>query len=318
VTAAPSVSRPPASKPRRLPGDGAARRGQRLLNASLPVVGIVLGAAVWWAAAAWLVSPSSFLARFAPDEALAALTHLLATGQLWPHLVTSLRRVLVGLVISAAIGIPLGLAVGSLSAFARLTGPVFQFIRMVSPLSWTPLAIILLGVGDAPVYFLIAIGGVWPIALNTSAGVAALDPRWSTVARTLGANRREVLGTVVWPGIRSHVLTGLRLAVGLAWLILVPAEMLGVDSGLGYFVLNTRDRLAYGDLMAAILVIGACGFVIDSAARAAFRERRRRPSASARGPAPAGSEAAGPARAAAHPERSPHPDEPTAPLALYR
>jgi len=107
--------------------------------------------------------------------------------------------------------------------------------------------------------------------------VAALDPRWSTVARSLGASRGEVLWTVVWPGIRSHVLTGLRLAVGLAWLILVPAEMLGVDSGLGYFILNTRDRLAYGDLMAAILVVGACGFVIDSAARWAFRERRRRP-----------------------------------------
>jgi NitT/TauT family transport system permease protein len=86
-----------------------------------------------------------------------------------------------------------------------------------------------------------------------------------------------VLRTVVWPGIRSHVLTGLRLAVDLAWLILAPAEMLGVDSGLGYFILNTRDRLAYGDLMAAILAVGACGFVIDSAARWALRARRRRP-----------------------------------------
>lgn len=161
------------------------------------------------------------------------------------------------------------------TAFARLSGPVFQFIRMVSPLSWTPLAIILLGVGDAPVYFLIAIGALWPIALNASAGVAALDPRWGMVSRSLGATPAEVLRTVVWPGIRPHVLTGLRLAVGLAWLILVPAEMLGVDSGLGYFTLNTRDRLAYGDLMAAILVIGACGFAIDSAARWAFRERRR-------------------------------------------
>jgi hypothetical protein len=97
-----------------------------------------------------------------------------------------------------------------------------------------------------------------------------------------------VLRTVVWPGIRPHLLTGLRLAVGLAWLILVPAEMLGVDSGLGYFILNTRDRLAYGDLMAAILVIGACGFVIDSAARWAFHERRRGPSFSGMSPAHSG------------------------------
>jgi len=269
----------PASRPP-LSAGGAARPGRRrLLDVALPALGVALGALVWWAAVAWLVPASSFLARFAPDKALAALAHLLATGALWPHLATSLQRVLVGLTVSAAIGLPLGLAIGSLPAFAGLTGPVFQFIRMVSPLSWTPLAIILLGVGDAPVYFLIAIGGLWPIALNTSAGVAALDPRWSTVARSLGASRGEVLRTVVWPGIRSHALTGLRLAVGLAWLILVPAEMLGVDSGLGYFILNTRDRLAYGELMAAILVVGACGFVIDSGARWALRERRRRPPA---------------------------------------
>ncbi len=251
------------------------RRGPHPPDLLLQVTGIAIALALWWACTALLIPPTSFLARFAPDKALAALLHLLAGGQLWPHLLTSFRRVAVGLAISAAIGIPLGLAVGSLPAFAKLSGPIFQLIRMVSPLSWTPLAVILLGVGDAPVYFLIAIGGVWPIVLNTSAGVAALDPRWLTVGRSLGANRWELLATIVWPGIRPHVLTGLRLAVGLAWIILVPAEMLGVDSGLGYFVLNTRDRLAYSDLMAAILVIGACGFLVDSAAHWAFSERRR-------------------------------------------
>jgi NitT/TauT family transport system permease protein len=189
-------------------------------------------------------------------------------------------------VVGLVFGIPLGLAVGSLPVFARTSGPIFQFIRMVSPLSWTPLAIIVLGVGDAPVYFLIAVACVWPIALNTSAGVAALDPRWLTVGRSLGANRWELLRTIVWPGIRPHVLTGLRLAVGVAWVILVPAEMLGVNSGLGYFVLNTRDRLAYADLTAAILVVGACGFLIDSLARWLFRERRRPRAATPRAAAP--------------------------------
>lgn len=222
-----------------------------------------------------LVPSTSFLARFAPDKTFVALVNLLASGQLWPHVFTSIRRVVVGLAIAAAVGLPLGLAVGSLPLFARASGAVFQFVRMVSPLSWTPLAIILLGVGDRPVYFLIAIGCVWPIVLNTSAGVAALDRRWVTVGRSLGANRWEVLRTIVWPGIRPNVLTGMRLAVGLAWIILVPAEMLGVSSGLGYFVLNTRDRLAYADLMAAILVIGVCGFLIDMLARAAFADRRR-------------------------------------------
>lgn len=295
-------SRPLSTAGAPLAREGAARRGRWLLDIALPTAGVAMVVAVWWAAGTWLVPSASFLARFAPDKALTALARLVATGELWPHLITSLRRVLVGLAISGAIGIPLGLTIGSLRAFARLTGPVFQFIRMVSPLSWTPLAIILLGVGDAPVYFLIAVGGVWPIALNTSAGVAALDPRWSRVARSLGANRAEVLRTVVWPGIRPHVLTGLRLAVGLAWLILVPAEMLGVDSGLGYFILNTRDRLAYGDLMAAILVIGACGFVLDSAARWAFRERRPGPSFSGLSPAHSGLKRPDGRRAARHSE----------------
>ena len=275
------VGRPHAA-PRRVSPQGPrrpalARLRRAAFRLALPAAGLLAAVALWWVGTASLVPPHSFLARFAPDKALAALVHLLATGQLWPHLFASFRRVLVGLAISAAVGIPLGLAVGSLPAVARLTGPVFQFIRMVSPLSWTPLAIILLGVGDAPVYFLIAAGGVWPIVLNTSAGVAALDRRWLTVGRSLGANRWELLQTIVWPGIRPNVLIGLRLAVGLAWIILVPAEMLGVDSGLGYFILNTRDRLAYPDLMAAILVIGCCGFLIDGAARWAFTERRRAP-----------------------------------------
>lgn len=254
-----------------------AARGQRLLTVvGLPVAGIVLFLALWWLALTLFVPSGSFLARFAPDLTFSALVNLVVSGQLWPHIIASLRRVVIGLLLSAAIGIPLGLAVGGLPLLARATGPVFQFIRMVSPLSWTPLAIILLGVGDSAVYFLITIGGVWPIVLNTSAAVAALDRRWITVGRSLGANRWEIGGTIVWPAIRPNVLTGLRLAVGLAWIILVPAEMLGVDSGLGYFILDTRDRLAYPELMAAIIVIGLCGFAIDSVTRWLFRERRTR------------------------------------------
>ena len=267
---APGVETPPSLAAR------APRNWRRTaLNVALPLAGILVVVATWWLCTAVLAPRGSFLSRFAPDRTATALVRLLATGQLWLHLLTSLRRVLVGLAISAAIGVPLGLAVGSLPLLNRATGPTFQFVRMVSPLSWTPLAIILLGVGDRPVYFLIAIGCVWPITLNTAAGVAALDPRWLTLARSLGATRWETLRTIVWPGVRAHVLTGLRLAVGLAWIILVPAEMLGVNSGLGYFALNTRDRLAYDDLMASILVIGACGFMIDAAARRALSGRSR-------------------------------------------
>lgn len=249
----------------------------RLARLGLPVLGVLLFIGLWWLGTVVLTPPTSFLARFAPDRSATALIQLLISGEVWPHLLASLRRVAIGLALSAVLGLPLGLAVGTSWVTARLSSALFQFIRMVSPLAWTPLAIVCFGVGDSAVYFLIAIGGIWPIVLNTSAAVAALDRRWLMVGRSLGANRWELLLSIIWPGIRPNVLTGLRLAVGLAWIILVPAEMLGVDSGLGYFILDARDRLAYGELMAAIVIIGLCGFLIDSAARRLFTERRARP-----------------------------------------
>lgn len=145
---------------------------------------------------------------------------------------------------------------------------------MISPLSWMPLAVVLFGLGSAPVVFLVAMACVWPIALNTAAGVRGLDERWVMVARSLGASRWEIARTVLWPAVRPAVLTGIWLAVGLAWVVLVPAEMLGVDSGLGYFMLDTRDRLAYGEMMTAILLTGIIGLALDAAARAVLRDWR--------------------------------------------
>ena len=242
---------------------------------ALGVAGLVAFVVLWWAVIVVLVPPDSFLARFAPLEAFASLGQLLSSGQLTEHVAASLRRIAVGLALAAAIGIPLGLAIGSIHALGLASGPVFGFVRMISPLAWTPLAIIMFGVGDAPVYFLIAIGAIWPIVLNTSAGVAGLERGWLLVAHSLGGTRWEVVRHVVWPGVRSQLLTGLRLATGLAWIILVPAEMLGVDSGLGYFILDARDRFAYDELVAAIIVIGALGFAIDLIARRLFTARRR-------------------------------------------
>jgi len=185
------------------------------------------------------------------------------------------KRIFVGVSIAAAVGVPLGLALGGVRWFSLTAGPVAGFIRMISPLSWTPLAIILFGVGDRPVYFLVAIGAVWPIALSTAAGVASLERQWLVLGRSLGATRLELMRTVVWPGIRADVLTGLRLGTGTAWIILVPAEMLGVDSGLGYFILDARDRFNYAEVVAAIILIGMIGLVIDRLTGWAFTPRRK-------------------------------------------
>ncbi|HEX5392431.1 MAG TPA: ABC transporter permease subunit, partial [Rhodocyclaceae bacterium] len=128
-----------------------------------------------------------------------------------------------------------------------------------------------LGVGEAPVVFLLAFTATWPIVLNVAAGVAAIDKQWITLAESMGATRTERLWHVTVPAIAAHLLTGIRLAIGLIWVVLVPAEMLGVNAGLGYFILDTRDRMAYGELMASILFIGLLGFLLDWLARWAHR-----------------------------------------------
>jgi len=124
-----------------------------------------------------------------------------------------------------------------------------------------------LGVGDAPVYFLLAFAAVWPLMLATAAGVAQLDPNWMLLGRSLSATRWEVIWRLVLPGITAQILTGVRLAIGIIWIVLVPAEMLGVSAGLGYFILDTRDRLAYSELTAAIILIGLLGYALDYLAR---------------------------------------------------
>lgn len=241
----------------------------------LPALGPTLVLAAWWLLGRWL-EPQRFFDRFALEHTFAALFELLLSGELWLHVLTSVRRIGVGLGASILFGFPLGVLVGAVPWFNRASGGVFQFARMVSPLAWTPIAIMLFGIGDNPVVFLLTMAGVWPIVLSSAAAVGSFDRRLGAVGRALGATKLEIARTIVWPSIRPQVLTGVRMSIGLAWVVLVPAEMLGVDSGLGYFILSTRDRLAYAELMAAILVVGALGFCLDAGARRLLCEPPRR------------------------------------------
>jgi NitT/TauT family transport system permease protein len=240
-------------------------------NLLLPLAGLLAAALLWAVGAGWLASHTPVAASFAPVPAFEALLQLLQGRDLWTHVGISLQRVGIGLAIALVLGIPLGVLTGLSKGFSRSTTPLFQFARMISPLSWMPLAVMVLGVGDAPVYFLLAFAAVWPILLNTASGVSQLDPNWLLLARSLSATRRETILRVILPGITAHILTGVRLAIGIIWIVLVPAEMLGVSAGLGYFILDSRDRLAYSDLMAAILVVGFLGYLLDHAARSLHR-----------------------------------------------
>lgn len=231
------------------------------------MAGLVLGVVLWHLGVQSLQARIPIADAFGPQAAALAGWHLIEQGSLWPHLVLSLQRVAVGLGLALLFGVPLGLAMGMSRVFAQATTPLFQFLRMVSPLSWMPLAVMVLGVGDAPVYFLLAFAAVWPILLNTASGVAQLDPNWLALSRSLSATWWERVTRLVLPGITAHILTGVRLAIGLIWIVIVPAEMLGVSAGLGYFILDTRDRLAYDELMAVIVIIGLLGYLLDHGAR---------------------------------------------------
>jgi NitT/TauT family transport system permease protein len=253
------------------------RRRGRARTVGRGAVGLLAALALWWLVTDVVAAPGDLIARFSPASAVPALVALFRSGNGLLHLVVTLERLLVGLGTAIVVGVPLGVAVGRSERLAQYTGALFQFLRMVSPLAWTPIAIIVLGVGDAPVYFLVAVAAVWPVLINAAAGVHALDPGWLQVSRSLGATRTEQLRTIVLPGIRAHLATGVRVALGTAWIVIVPAEMLGVDSGLGYAILDARDRLRYDELMGVILVVGALGFALDSLAkRLAARSSPRR------------------------------------------
>lgn len=257
-------------------GEAAERSASRWRSAWPPLVAIAVTVVLWWLATTVLSPPESLLRQTAPQKVVPALGQLFDRGVLLPDAGVSLYRLIVGLLVAAVVGIPVGMLLGLSPIAERAATPVVQFLRMISPLSWTPIAVALFGIGNQPVVFLIAAAAVWPIVLNTVAGVRAVDPGFLDVARSFHASRKELLTTVVLPAIRGHVQTGLRLAVGIAWIVLVPAEMLGVRSGLGYQILNARDQLAYDQVVAVILVIGTIGYLLDLLTRTLLAPRRRR------------------------------------------
>lgn len=239
----------------------------RTRSVGLPVLGFLVILLVWQLLTSGLLSDSRIVTAFQPRYALRELAGFFVSGVIYSHIIASLERIGLGLALAVAIGVPIGIVIGHYRTAERASSLAFQFLRMISPLSWMPIAIIAFGVGNNPVIFLIAIAAVWPMIINTAHGVSSLDQRWIRAARTLGANEWKLVRMVILPAVVPDMLTGLRLAVGLAWVVLVPAEMLGVSDGLGYYILDTRDRFNYGELMAVILIIGVIGYALDQLIR---------------------------------------------------
>ncbi len=252
-------------KEKKQAGSGSA--GAFLSDRLFYVLGVVLFLVVWQGASTFKLFGENFSEAFSPLAALLALVEMARNGDIVHHAIPSLRRVLVSLGLAVVVALPVGVLVGYFRRLEQLTYVPFQFMRMISPLAWMPVAIIMFGVGDVSVTFLLWLVAIWPLILNTVHGAGRVSPLWLNMARTMGAGDKGILTKIIIPAAIPDMLTGLRLAVGVSWIILVPAEMLGVPDGLGYFILDTRDRFRYDQLMATIFIIGLIGYLLDSANR---------------------------------------------------
>lgn len=250
---------------------------QRLaLHVAAPVAGVLALLGLWWGLSLLIETNPRLIAfrGFALPETFAAFHGLIASGDAWKAMVPSLVRVGQGLAWAFALGAPIGLLMGSFPLLERMVQLPFQVLRMVSPLAWMPIAVLAFPSWDGAIVFLITAAAIWPIVFATAAGVKRIDPVWLAMARNLGGRPVAVLHRIVIPAVMQDILVGLRLALGVAWIVLVPAEFLGVTSGLGYAINDARDTLSYDRLAALVLLIGLIGYALDALIGAALKRAR--------------------------------------------
>ena len=232
----------------------------------LKVAGVLIFVGLWQLGGQWVANnpDTQNFADFAPEPTIKALSELVTSGSLVENTLPSLKRIFLGIIIALAIGIPLGVAIGRFTLLNDSTHLPFQFLRMISPLAWMPIAVLIYPTWDSAIIFLITMAAVWPLILSSAAGVKRIDPSWFTVARNLGASEFQIITKVILPAVLYDIVNGLRLAIGIAWVVIVPAEFLGVSSGLGYAINDARDTLEYDTLAAYVIAIGFIGYVLDS------------------------------------------------------
>lgn len=177
--------------------------------------------------------------------------------------ITSLRQVLTGFVLACLVGIPLGLAVGSSRRMWSAANPVIQLLRPISPLAWYPIGLVIFGSAPPASRWVIAITALWPIVVNTAAGAAAIPKDQRNVAKVFHFGRLAYTRHVLLPNSLPSIVTGLRLSMGTAWMVIVAVEMMSGKAGVGFFVWDSYNAYNYAQVIVAALVIGAVGFVLD-------------------------------------------------------
>jgi nitrate/nitrite transport system permease protein len=179
------------------------------------------------------------------------------------QLAYSIARVGIGYLLAVAFAIPIGFLIGMSPLMSRALDPFIQVLKPISPLAWMPLALYTIKDSHLSSIFVIFICSVWPMLINTAFGVSAVRKEWLNVARTLEVGPVRRAFTIILPAAAPTILTGMRISIGIAWLVIVAAEMLVGGTGIGYFVWNEWNNLSITNVITAILLIGLVGMVLD-------------------------------------------------------
>ena len=247
----------------------------------LPAAGF-LGIIILW----WAIALANHDLMPTPPEALVAnLDYILnpfyqrGPGDLgigW-LLLASLRRVLIGFLLGAVVAIPVGFLIGMSRQAMLALNPIIQIFKPVSPLAWLPIALAIFNLADPSAIFVIFITSLWPTIINTALGVSSVSKDYIDVARVLEMPRWRRITKIIWPASLPYIFTGLRISLGIAWLVIVAVEMLTGGIGIGFFVWDEWNRLNLSSVFLAVLVIGLTGLVLDWAvARVEALVTRRR------------------------------------------
>ncbi|HXY87701.1 MAG TPA: ABC transporter permease [Candidatus Acidoferrales bacterium] len=242
------------------------RRLERIL---LPMATFAVLLMVWQ-----LVASSGLYADYlfpSPHQVINGVLELSLGYTLWSDLGTSLFRFLSGFLTAALIAIPLGLVLGWYNRVWTALDPLVQVLRPISPIAWLPFIGLWFGIGDLPAIVIIFLAAFYPILLSTISAVHNVDPVYLKVAQNFGSSKRDILIKVVIPAAFPHITMGLHVAIGSAWVFLVAGEMMGVRSGLGYLIVDSRNYLRTDLVLVGIVFIGIMGLLIDRVVGAAER-----------------------------------------------
>lgn len=231
---------------------------------SLAVFAVVL--ALWWL----VVRATNSVVFPTPWMVLTGTLELAGNGTLWEHIGASLFRVGTGFTLAVLVAVPLGLWMGWVRGAYTTLNPIFQMLRPISPIAWIPIAILWFGVGNVSPIFLIFISSVFPMIVQTVAGVHTIEQRYLRAAANFGVSRRTLFRQVVIPAVLPQIIVGMRIGLGVAWLVVVAAEMIALRSGLGYLIIDSRNAGNRYDLViAGMIIIGLIGLMLDRLMRVA-------------------------------------------------